>query len=55
MKYEIRLNGIGDSKARVVKAISEKKAIAQVKKMLGIPVEQPCYYMCRKLKNKKNF
>ena len=50
MKYEVRLNGIGDSKARVVKATSKKKAIAQVKKMLGIPVEQSCYYMCRKLK-----
>lgn len=50
MKYEVRLNGIGDSKARVVKATSKKKAVVQVKEMLGIPAEQPCYYMCRKLK-----
>ena len=49
MKYEVRINGIGDSKARIVKATSEKKAVAQVKKMLGIPVEQPCYCMCIKL------
>lgn len=50
MKYKVRINGIGDSKARIVKATSEKKAVAQVKKMLGISAEQPCYYMCRKLK-----
>ena len=45
--YEIRINGIGDCKAIKIKARSEKMALKQAKEIKGIPIDQPCYYMCR--------
>ena len=48
--YEIRINGIGDSKAVKVKARSKKTALKKAKEIKGIPIDQPCYYMCRVIK-----
>ena len=45
-KYEIR---VGGSTVKV-EARSEKMALRKAKEIKGIPVEQPCCYLCRVIK-----
>lgn len=41
MKYEVRLNGIGDSKARVVKQRVRKKLLHKLRKCLEYLLNSP--------------
>ena len=45
-KYEIRISG----SAVKVEARSEKMALKKAKEIKGIPVDQPCCYLCRVIK-----
>jgi hypothetical protein len=45
-KYEIRFNG----SAVKVEARSKKMALKKAKEIKGIPVDQPCCYLCRVIK-----